>query len=209
VAAEYRAPPYGLSIDHWGLEALLNLTPDNLNDIQDRYPVPSGRRELLEFARKLQRTARVLRSPPCPVPWPAYQRRRDLEHIVETLPRPPAWDKEAEITDFLLQEALREAYPTALTVLDESPLWAEVRDRYGVQAYRWLASAEDTLRGMLRSNADLLTARLMGKPWEPRWYEARECLWCHRLLIAELGGKGRPREYCRPSHRVRAREAGV
>jgi hypothetical protein len=206
VAAEYGPPPYGLSRNRWRLEDLLNLSADSLETIGDIYPFPQGRPALLKFAQKLQRAARVLRSPPCPVPWRDSSRRRLLEQIACTLPVPRSLDEETFLGDLLMGDALRAAYPAAQQVLRGHPLWVNVPHCNDIRLY-WLADVEETLAAMLSANEAVLRGER-----EAPWYEGRRCLWCDRALIAEVGGRGRPREYCRPSCKVQkskrqAREA--
>lgn len=75
-----------------------------------------------------------------------------------------------------------------------------------VRKLDWLEQAEEVLRGVIVSNRSSLDYVGRGLRWE-----ARRCLWskCNRLFIAELGKRGHPKEYCRPSHSVRVSEEGV
>jgi len=103
-----------------------------------------------------------------------------------------------------IYRASREAPPgymhmVALTWLDQVEEWAE---SHVTGEHRWIADCHSGLVAMLKQNI----AVIEGNTRIPH-FEARRCLWCDGLFVAEAGGKGRPREYCRPSHRVRASEA--
>ena len=89
-------------------------------------------------------------------------------------------------------------HAVALTWLDQVEAWALGRH---AAEHGWIWECHSALELLLKANIAAIKAN-----GEGRRFEARRCLWCDRLFVVELGKRGRPREYCRPSHRVRATE---